>query len=181
MTIELHAGGRVQFLGPQQRWDAGPSDESKGVLETALFAGQRMMAITDDAGGFELHYLGFATGGFRTMDIAKHAAPEFARRVLRRFDHRYTVAAASSGVDRTTREPDRRHKGARSRPSSTASAARAAYQPSLSVSRREPAAMHGLNRDLRCVRRGSRARHPKRVVFRFSDSSALAPPPHRRN
>ncbi len=84
MTIELHAGGRVQFLGPQQRWDAGPSDESKGVLETALFAGQRMMAITDDAGGFELHYLGFATGGFRTMDIAKHAAPEFARRVLDR-------------------------------------------------------------------------------------------------
>jgi len=84
MKIELHAGGRVQFLGPQQRWNAGPRDESKGVLETALYAGQQMMAITDDAGGFELHYLGFATVGFRTMDVAKRAAPEFARRVLDR-------------------------------------------------------------------------------------------------
>lgn len=84
MKIELSAGGRVQFLGPQQRWNAGPSDDSKGALETALYAGQQMMAITDDAGGFELHYLGFATGGFRTMDIAKQVAPEFARRVLDR-------------------------------------------------------------------------------------------------
>ena len=43
-----------------------------------------MMVITDDASGFELHYLGFATGGFRTIDVAKQAAPEFARRALDR-------------------------------------------------------------------------------------------------
>ncbi|ODT95119.1 MAG: hypothetical protein BGO50_01870 [Rhodanobacter sp. 67-28] len=84
MKIELSAGGRVQFQGPQQRWNAGPGDDSKGILEIALYAGQPMMVITDDASGFELHYLGFATGGFRTIDVAKQAAPEFARRALDR-------------------------------------------------------------------------------------------------
>ncbi|WP_232452605.1 hypothetical protein [Burkholderia ubonensis] len=40
-----------------------------------------MMAITDDAGAFDLH---FKTGGFPSIETAKQAAPEFARRVFAR-------------------------------------------------------------------------------------------------
>jgi hypothetical protein len=43
-----------------------------------------MMVITDDAGGFQLGYLNFKAGGFKTMEAAKKAAPEFAKRVLAR-------------------------------------------------------------------------------------------------
>lgn len=78
MSIELDAGGRLTIEAPQQRWSAGPAGEA------ALFAGQTMVAVPDGAGGFDLHYLGFMTTGFKTIDIAKLAAPEFARRVLAR-------------------------------------------------------------------------------------------------
>lgn len=81
MHIELNGNGRQAFIGPQQRWVAfsGLND-----LQTARFAGQEMMAITDDAGGFELHYLNFKAGGFTSLAAAKQAAPEFAKRVLAR-------------------------------------------------------------------------------------------------
>ncbi|RQR65675.1 hypothetical protein DIE18_04285 [Burkholderia sp. Bp9125] len=82
MNIEINGGGKVLFGAPQQRWHSQAGDGA--VLQTARFAGQEMMAITDDAGGFELLYLGFKTGGFSTMEVAKQAAPAFARRVLAR-------------------------------------------------------------------------------------------------
>ncbi|KVP65660.1 hypothetical protein WJ96_04640 [Burkholderia ubonensis] len=82
MDIELNGGGKVAFGAPQQRWHSLSGDES--ILQSARFAGQEMMVITDDAGGFELHYLNFKAGGFPTMTAAKQAAPEFARRVLSR-------------------------------------------------------------------------------------------------
>ncbi|KVP39977.1 hypothetical protein [Burkholderia ubonensis] len=82
MDIELNGGGRVAFGAPQQRWHGQVGDES--ILQTARFAGQEMMAITDDAGGFELHYLNFKASGFPSMTAAKQAAPEFAKRVLSR-------------------------------------------------------------------------------------------------
>jgi hypothetical protein len=51
-------------------------------LQTSLFAGHRMMAITDDNGGYDLHYLEYKTGGFKTMDEARAAGPEFAKAVM---------------------------------------------------------------------------------------------------
>jgi len=53
-------------------------------MQTALFAGQEMMAITDDAGAFDLDYLGHIASGFATIEAAKAAAPVFARSVLER-------------------------------------------------------------------------------------------------
>ncbi|MFA1013226.1 MULTISPECIES: hypothetical protein [Pseudomonas syringae group] len=43
-----------------------------------------MMAISDDAGAFELDYLNHIGSGFASIDDAKAAAPEFARAVLER-------------------------------------------------------------------------------------------------
>lgn len=84
MNIDLDGGGKFIFEAPQQRWSSGARNETKGVLEIAYFAGQELMAITDDAGGFRLRYLNFSTAGFDSMDAAKQAAPAFARRVLDR-------------------------------------------------------------------------------------------------
>lgn len=84
MNIEVGADGKVAFDTPQQRWNTGLNGEYKGVLETAHFAGQRLTVSTDGMGGFNLHYQGFKADGFRTMDAARQAAPEFARRVLAR-------------------------------------------------------------------------------------------------
>lgn len=82
MNIEIGADGKVRLHAPQQRWSA--PDDDKGVLETANFAGHQMMAMTDDHGAFNLRYLGFVAGGFQTIEDAKKAGPEFARRVLNR-------------------------------------------------------------------------------------------------
>lgn len=78
MKISLHGGGRVSMAAPQQKWFGG----SPEVAQHARFAGQDMTAITDDAGAFDLLYLGYATGGFQTIEAAKAAAPEFARQVF---------------------------------------------------------------------------------------------------
>lgn len=79
-SINLHAGGQLQHRAKQQtRWGDTPD-----ILQAAKFAGQEMLAITDDAGAFDLTYLGFEAKGFVTMDAAKAAAPEFARKVLAR-------------------------------------------------------------------------------------------------
>lgn len=80
-TIEPHAGGNVTLSQPQQRWYS--SDDS-GLLASARFAGQELVAITDDAGAFNLMYLGFQAKGFTSLEEAQRAAPEFARRVLQR-------------------------------------------------------------------------------------------------
>lgn len=78
MELALHGGGKVLMAAPQQDWHG----DNPAVAQYARFAGQDMTAITDDAGAFELLYLGFVTGGFPTIDAAKAAAPLFARRVL---------------------------------------------------------------------------------------------------
>jgi hypothetical protein len=83
MNIEIDSGGRVAFSALQQRW-RDPNGEDGTVIQTARFAGQEMMAISDDAGGFDLHFLNFKAGGFKTMNDAMKAAPEFAKRVLAR-------------------------------------------------------------------------------------------------
>ena len=79
--IEPHAGGKLSLEQPQQRWTF--TDESQRMA-TAFFAGQTVHAITDDAGAFNLMYLGFQATGYATMDQAKAAAPDFVRRVLQR-------------------------------------------------------------------------------------------------
>ena len=53
-------------------------------MQVARFAGQEMMAITDDADAFELDYLGHIGSGFASIEDAKTAAPKFARAVLER-------------------------------------------------------------------------------------------------
>lgn len=78
MKIKVREGGPLNRS--QQVW-GGDSPE---VMQVARFAGQEMMAITDDAGAFELDYLGFVGGGFASIEAAKAAAPEFARAVLGR-------------------------------------------------------------------------------------------------
>lgn len=80
MKIDLDGGGRVMMSAPQKQWRGDRPD----ISQTAQFAGQTMMAITDDAGAFDLLYLGYETRGFATIEAAKAAAPEFARLVLTR-------------------------------------------------------------------------------------------------
>jgi len=63
---------------PQQQWQGS----APHLMQVALFAGHGMIAITDDAGAFELDYLGFTAGGFPTIEAAKASAPEFAQSVL---------------------------------------------------------------------------------------------------
>ncbi|WP_203584670.1 hypothetical protein [Pseudomonas arcuscaelestis] len=78
MKIRTQKGSMFPLNRPQQVW-VGDTPE---VMQTALFAGQEMMAITDDAGGFELRYLGLIGSGYSTMGEAIAAAPEFGRFVL---------------------------------------------------------------------------------------------------
>lgn len=82
MNLEIDGGGKVAFGVPPQRWVDTSGDGS--IMQVCRVAGQDMMAITDDAGRFDLYYLHFKTGGFMSMDEAKQAAPEFARKVLAR-------------------------------------------------------------------------------------------------
>lgn len=76
MKIKMDGGAKMFTSRPQQVWDGSE------LMQTARFAGQRMEVITDDKGGFDLNYLGYEAGGFKTMDAAKAAAPEFAKTVL---------------------------------------------------------------------------------------------------
>jgi hypothetical protein len=76
MNIELDGGGRVKMAAPQQQW------HGDDAMQTAVFAGEELRAITDDAGRFDLHYLGFRTTGFATLEDAKAAARVFAKAVL---------------------------------------------------------------------------------------------------
>ncbi|QOT82204.1 hypothetical protein [Cupriavidus basilensis] len=78
MDIQLHGGGRWAMSGPQQRWSGDDQ------MQTAVFAGQEMIAVADDFGGYRLTYLAYEARGFLTIDGAKESASEFASRVLAR-------------------------------------------------------------------------------------------------
>ena len=80
MRIELDGGGKVVFDAPQMQWRDTTGDGS--TMQVCRMAGQDMMAITDDAGAFDMHFMHFKTGGFCSMDEAKAAAPEFAKKVI---------------------------------------------------------------------------------------------------
>lgn len=80
MEIKARGGSVFPLNRPQQVWYG----DTPQVMQTARFAGQEMMAITDDAGAFELDYLGHIGSGFASIEDAKAAAPEFARAVLER-------------------------------------------------------------------------------------------------
>lgn len=82
MNLEIDGGGKVAFGIPPLQWVDARGDGS--LMQVCRVSGQEMMAITDDAGSFDLHYLHFKTGGFASMAAAKQAAPEFARKVLSR-------------------------------------------------------------------------------------------------
>lgn len=77
MKIKLDGGGKFMMKAPMQQW------HGTEILQTANFAGHSMMVNLDDAERrFDLHYLGYETRGFKTMDDAKAAAPEFANAVF---------------------------------------------------------------------------------------------------
>jgi hypothetical protein len=67
--------GMVSLSQPQQRWSGDPD----GLSASARFAGHLVEVSTDDAGGFDLLYLGFQATGYASLE---RAAPDFARRVL---------------------------------------------------------------------------------------------------
>lgn len=81
MNIRLDGEGRVRFQSPQQQWHDGRGGDPD-LMQVANFAGQPLTALTDDKGGFDLHYLGFTEGPYPTMEKAKECAPAFALSVL---------------------------------------------------------------------------------------------------
>nr|WP_228857489.1 hypothetical protein [Pseudomonas syringae]QOQ33534.1 hypothetical protein [Pseudomonas syringae pv. actinidiae] len=80
MEIKVREGSVFPLNRSQQVWYG----DTPQVMQTARFAGQEMMAITNDAGAFELDYLGHIGSSFASIDEAKAAAPDFARLVLER-------------------------------------------------------------------------------------------------
>ena len=80
MRVKVREGDMFPLNRSQQVWWG----DSPQVMQVARFAGLEMMAITDDAGGFELDYLGHIGSEFASIEDAKAAAPEFARTVLDR-------------------------------------------------------------------------------------------------
>lgn len=80
MEIKVREGDVFPLNRSQQVWWG----DAPQIMQTARFAGQEMVAITDDAGAFDLDYLGHTVSGFSSMDEAKAAAPAFARAVLER-------------------------------------------------------------------------------------------------
>ncbi|MDO8728517.1 MAG: hypothetical protein Q7K26_01350 [bacterium] len=80
MQLDIDGTGQIAFGMPQQVWFG----DKPNLMQVARFGGQEMMAVTDDNGAFDLHYLCFTTGGFKTIEEAKKSAPIFARKVLAR-------------------------------------------------------------------------------------------------
>lgn len=76
MNVNIGAGGIVTINAPQQQW------QGDDMMQTALFAGQRMVAITNDDDGFILIYLDFESDKFATIEQAKENAPAFTQAVL---------------------------------------------------------------------------------------------------
>lgn len=83
MDIKITAAGKLSLTVPQQGWSDGNAGDP-AAMQVARFAGQEMMVITDNAKAFDLRFMGYQTGGFATMEAAKAAAPEFARKVFDR-------------------------------------------------------------------------------------------------
>lgn len=81
MNIRASITGQMQLNRPQQKWNDGRGSDP-AIMQVASFAGQELMVITDDNGGFELHYLGFTEGPYPSMDHAKAEAAKFAIAVL---------------------------------------------------------------------------------------------------
>lgn len=82
MKLKLDGAGKVYFKAPVQSW-GGHRGGNDQIMQTAVFAGQQMMAIRDELDlPLTLHYMGFQSKNFTSMDEAKAAAPEFARAVL---------------------------------------------------------------------------------------------------
>lgn len=81
MDIRLDDEGRMRFQAPQQQWHDGQGGDI-AVMQVVNFAGQQLMVLTDDKGGFDLHYLGFTEGPYPSMQQAKAEASKFARAVL---------------------------------------------------------------------------------------------------
>lgn len=80
LEIQVRKGDVFPLNRRQQVWFGSEPT----VMQTALFAGQEMWVITDDAGAYELGYMGHFVGGFASIEDAKAAAPLFARAVLAR-------------------------------------------------------------------------------------------------
>ncbi|MDZ5605193.1 hypothetical protein SJI00_20690 [Pseudomonas sp. RP23018S] len=80
MQIKVREGDVFPLNRSQQVWWGDNSE----VMQVARFAGQEMVAIADDAGAFELEYLGHIGSAFASIEDAKAAAPGFARAVLER-------------------------------------------------------------------------------------------------
>jgi hypothetical protein len=81
MNIRASATGQMQLTRPKQEWNGGRGSNPAN-LQVANFAGQELVEITDDNGGFELHYLGFTEGPYHSMDRAEAEAGKFALAVL---------------------------------------------------------------------------------------------------
>lgn len=77
MEVRVGSGGIVNFNALQQQWHGGSL-----LMQSALFAGHTMIVLTDDNGGFKLHYLDCESEQFSSMEEAKTSASEFAVAVL---------------------------------------------------------------------------------------------------
>jgi hypothetical protein len=83
MEIRLSTAGAWKLEAPQMKWQG----EEPELYVSAQFAGEELRAHKDestDDGTFRLVYLSFEATGFPSMQVAKAAAPEFAKTVLAR-------------------------------------------------------------------------------------------------
>jgi hypothetical protein len=79
LPIRTNVQGDMNLARPQQKW-FGDNPE---IMQTAYFAGQKIVAICDEVGcPVDLDFLGFRCSGFASMKEAQAAAPKFARQVL---------------------------------------------------------------------------------------------------
>lgn len=79
MNYELNSVGKMRYSIPQQVWTGDDT------MQISQFAGHDMMVIAksdEEPHLFELHYIGYQTGGFLGMETAKGKAAEFAKLVL---------------------------------------------------------------------------------------------------
>lgn len=77
IDIELNKEGSEALDCPAQDWSVSETSN----VESALFAGQVMTLMDSELspGQLELNYLGIVAHGFESRELAKQAAPAFAR------------------------------------------------------------------------------------------------------
>lgn len=78
VEVKLNVIGMVLLQKQQGDW------KGRGSIKTALFVGREMMVAPNPKWQFELHYLGFCSGEYDSLESAQAAAPDFARAVLLR-------------------------------------------------------------------------------------------------